>query len=1013
MYIHDHALIVLRRYDLRDSVRLGRGVRQGCGLSPQLWLAFTVLFFDKVSYLPSNAVSGFADDFHIQWSIHSARDMHNACSHIPRVIQDLNSLGMNVSADKTVALLALAGADAPKLMKTYTERTPKGRFLKIAHPTHPVQLPLKQQHTYLGVIISYKSFERYTLQHRQQLSWQAFHRLRKFLTNEKLPLKKRVQLWQSCVFTIMSYGLAATGLDPSWATKLRGAVMRQLRITTRSLGHLTHETNDSLLHRLGLLDPVQHVQRMCHNRIATCRQFVHHLQPARVHQWWDILSSTFTQLAQGHPSADAPATVTEVTQVLRIRCSCQICGQQFPSLHALRVHLGKQHPEAQPQRRERNPTIKNKRNDSFRVHSLDGLPTCKHCRKSFHGWPAFMGHFSQQACPVLHGQQHCTHTTEASPPGLQANQHQCQNSSTTVPELAQASQALPISQPAPGEVAADLVDFDMPPTFHRPALQMLAKQRDLQGLARAVQNIGRLQYCPECNQKLTHPKYLTRHACKMHDAVKELQPAVEQWLTARTQIGQPCRWCLLPYATRPANHAKACAVLWTCGHLLARHSDLQDQSQPSIQDVFGTARRAASGGGSGAGTVLSLHAALPGGHSNLDGAIDEGRGDGKSLGHGAGRKAQTQLPEPSRSPDARAGDTAAGNSAKVPQSRGQRRQQGRGQPQPEHSRGSRSSRDSGGRDGHPPEAGGGEQDRTSGTQRKRTLAGAPMANQTGSSAPAPAGGAEPELQGPATGRLELGTPAVPVAQPLRQKGRLPAQRGQREGSGPPKGNQGAQEHHQGHGQAYPADRGSSSRGHVGQGIFPIPSDGGQRQRMERDQAIVDRGNRLRETSPEEITQPLRCVLLHAFLTALQSQVTAIETNSQLLQQAKDRGLMQDESYCYLRWDHQERRHLPAPQQPLEHQTLQQCIQLMLRLIVFPNTVGNFHPVRKMTAGLSSEVLPFALVIQNRNQEAQQLYQCCQRLSRNSSLHLVGATMRPAKLGRSPAAVALDKMLQDL
>ncbi|CAE7800807.1 unnamed protein product [Symbiodinium necroappetens] len=156
--------------------------------------------------------------------------------------------------------------------------------------------------------------------------------------------------------------------------------------------------------------------------------------------------------------------------------------------------------------------------------------------------------------------------------------------------------------------------------------------------------------------------------------------------------------------------------------------------------------------------------------------------------------------------------------------------------------------------------------------------------------------------------------------------------------------------------------------------------------------VATEWNRLRETSPE---------------------VTEIETNSQLLQQAKDRGLMQDESYCYLRWDHQERRHLQAPQQPLEHQTLQQCIQLMLRLIVFPNTVGNFHPVRKMTAGLSSEVLPFVLVIQNRNQEAQQLYQCCQRLSRNSSLHLVGATMRPAKLGRSPAAIALDKMLQDL
>ena len=177
--------------------------------------------------------------------------------------------------------------------------------------------------------------------------------------------------------------------------------------------------------------------------------------------------------------------------------------------------------------------------------------------------------------------------------------------------------------------------------------------------------------------------------------------------------------------------------------------------------------------------------------------------------------------------------------------------------------------------------------------------------------------------------------------------------------------------------------------------------------------VASEWNRLKDSEPESITQPLRCVLLHAFLTALQTQILNMETDPNLHQQATAKGLLQDDAYSYLHWNHKTKQHDKAPQQPIDHQALKQCVELMLKLIVFPNTVGNFHPLRKHTANLNSEVLPFALVIQNRNQEAHQLYCCFQRLSRNSCMHLVGATLRPAKLGRSPAAEYLDRLLQDI
>ena len=54
-----------------------------------------------------------------------------------------------------------------------------------------------------------------------------------------------------------------------------------------------------------------------------------------------------------------------------------------------------------------------------------------------------------------------------------------------------------------------------------------------------------------------------------------------------------------------------------------------------------------------------------------------------------------------------------------------------------------------------------------------------------------------------------------------------------------------------------------------------------------------------------------------------------------------------------------------------------------------------------------------MTVQTRSQEANQMYHCMARLSRCSCWHLVGCTTRQSKLGRSPLAVQIDKMLQSL
>ena len=1000
LYIHDNALLVLEKNNLREQVRMGRGIRQGCGLSPQLWLAFTVLFFDAVSYLPEQAVSGFADDFHIQWEIHSARDMHQACQQIPRILGDLRKLGMTVSLDKTAALLAIAGTEAPKLLKTYTTRTPNGRVLKIQHKGQTTVLPIKNQHTYLGVVISYQAFERYTVKHRQQLAWQAFHRLKKFLVHSRTALPQRVQLWQACVYSILQYGLTAVGLDQSAATKLRGTVAKQLRLVAHSLGHLTHETTPALLARLGVLDPVQHLWYACEKRISVSAYHLDHLQPTRVQQWWQLLRTSLYQLSEtGLPEH---ASLTEVSQILKVQCSCPDCGMSFPSLHAMRVHRGKEHRDTQT-RRETNTTVKNRRRDEFRVHARNGLPICKHCGKSFHGWPAFMGHFSQQACPILHAPQ----TTATSPDILPSNMPEPSTASTP-DHPSEPPSATGVS--APGRpVQNDHVSHDIVPVFYRPELQRLASKGSLTELADGIRQADRLSYCPECNQWLSHPKYLTRHATKMHANIQAAQANVQRWLAAKSQPGQPCRWCRVSYATRPTTHQLSCAVLWTCGHFLARHQSLADTSQADIRDV-GTPRAGAAGGShQGAGDVLGIHAASgPVVSSQLDTTLRE-RSDGPPGPGSRCRQAQARHPSTIREYFACPSTTNFGSASEIPQAGRQGRAEGGQQPegtgrdhgQPPARAGTQGSTGDG-RDGDTGARGQGSIPRSQPRQPGQERQQRHVAVQPGT----PRRWTQLEL-----GRRQT---AETVDEPTRAAG-PPPQGPLHGGQSSPRSSR-AQEHCSGDGTPNTSARGQEHGGHAGQGVLRVSPNRHQRQPLECDQEVVRRSQSVEQverrgaginySTIEECTFPL----VHH---GPPSTGHRHGNDTEMHQAAKERGLVQDNSYCYLHWDHKKKAHVQAQQQPIEHAALKQCLQLMLQLLVFPNTVGNFHPLRKLTPTLRSEVIPFVLVVQNRSQEAQQLYQCCQRLSRNACMHLVGATMRPAKLGRSPTAVLLDKLLQEL
>ena len=87
------------------------------------------------------------------------------------------------------------------------------------------------------------------------------------------------------------------------------------------------------------------------------------------------------------------------------------------------------------------------------------------------------------------------------------------------------------------------------------------------------------------------------------------------------------------------------------------------------------------------------------------------------------------------------------------------------------------------------------------------------------------------------------------------------------------------------------------------------------------------------------------------------------------------------------------------------------MKVLKTLTAFPNVVGRFHALHALVADPASDVVPFSLLAQNRSAESQQLYMLLMRLARNGLWQLIGATMRPAKPGRSPLCRHLNRLLE--
>ena len=100
--------------------------------------------------MPLHQITGFADDLHMHWTFDEPRHFRNACVQVGFILTDLAEVGMQVSTDKTVILLSLAGPAYDKVTAPFIQKRRKDRYLQVNAKQGLVQLPIRASHLYLG-----------------------------------------------------------------------------------------------------------------------------------------------------------------------------------------------------------------------------------------------------------------------------------------------------------------------------------------------------------------------------------------------------------------------------------------------------------------------------------------------------------------------------------------------------------------------------------------------------------------------------------------------------------------------------------------------------------------------------------------------------------------------------------------------------------------------------------------------------------------------------------------------
>ena len=150
-------------------------------------------------------------------------------------------------------------------------------------------------------------------------------------------------------------------------------------------------------------------------------------QDPEAHRWFSS-QLAFLDSTDGAPTAESPPTSTAsvIVPVSTARTiSCPTCGIYFPDIRSMRIHHAKEHKISLVNAQQEDASAR--RDVDVSEHALDGMPTCKHCNRTFPTFVVFKKHILN-ACPVLKGMSQATASASAQGPTQTSLGQSCRES---------------------------------------------------------------------------------------------------------------------------------------------------------------------------------------------------------------------------------------------------------------------------------------------------------------------------------------------------------------------------------------------------------------------------------------------------------------------------------------------------------------------------------------------------------------------------------------------------------
>ena len=382
-------------------VRVTKGLRQGCKIAPQLW----VIYMDKFLRLLephtgaqwiAACITIYADDVHVGCKFTSNSEFTRHLRNLGFVLDALEQLDLQLSYQKSFILLRYAGTNPRPSLKGRIRRQGKDHFLLVPRRTgHASLLPLRNKGSYLGVVISYAAFEQQSWAHRKQLAWLAYNRLKSWLRHRDIQVKQRLHLWKQCVFTVLTYGLFATGVTVPILHDFQGTIYRMLRMILNDRAYRTHHSHQQVFGHFRLDHPLDMLGALASSLLQShCRRaqdlapndFLHRVDWSSLYDVIHMIDGLRTTVVEV-PISSWPQAEVQTQALLH----CPVCDYTAATIANLRRHLTIQHG------------CRQYRTAPFEMadFSLNGSSQCNRCFRTFTSWNSFFIHVQRQCCQVM------------------------------------------------------------------------------------------------------------------------------------------------------------------------------------------------------------------------------------------------------------------------------------------------------------------------------------------------------------------------------------------------------------------------------------------------------------------------------------------------------------------------------------------------------------------------------------------------------------------------------------